>query len=140
MARNSDNLILLSEDPELRVSAEDADPRGWSVVDAAESERGRINDLVVSTETMKAVYFVVQLTDGRRVLLPASFARLAENEQQVIYDLLTPRLLEELPVFTSLPLTPREDARIYRAFTGHDPIMPDRSASADRRRRTAKPA
>jgi len=139
MARNSDNLVLLSDEPELRVSAEDADPRGWSVVDAAQSERGRVIDLVVSTETMKAVYFVVQLADGRKVLLPASVARLAENEQQVIYDLLTPRLLEELPVFTRLPLSSGEDARIYRAFTGHDPILPDRSASADRRRRTAKP-
>jgi len=130
------SLVLLSDDPDLRVSADDTDPTGWTVVDAIGQPRGTIIDLVVATDTMKVVYMLADTTDRRRVLFPAAVARLDPAQQLVIYDLLTPELLSELPDFMQLPLSDDEDARIHRAFTGRDPIAPDHTSSPDRRRAT----
>jgi len=133
-------LVLLSDEPDLRVAADDFDPRGWIVVDATGAERGQVTDLVVTIETMKVAYMVVRTIDGRRVLLPAGVARLHPTTRQVIFDLLTPELLDELPDFERLPLSADDDARIHRAFTGRDPIRPDHAASPDRRRHTRRSA
>lgn len=140
MVLKQGTLVLLSDDPDLRVAAEDFDPTGWVVVDATGAERGQVIDLVVAIETMKAAYMVARTNDGRSVLLPAGVARLHPATRQVIFDLLTPELLDELPDFERLPLSPDDDARIHRAFTGRDPIRPDHAASADRRRHARRSA
>lgn len=134
------SLILLSEHPELRVAGDDIDPTGWTLVDGEGEDCGTVVDLVVATDTMKVVYMLTAIAGERRVLLPATVARLDATHRFVIFDLLTPDLLGDLPGFVKLPLLDDEEARIVRAFTGREPIEPDMAASVDRRRSSRRSA
>lgn len=140
MTRNVRELILLSEHPDLRVAAEDVDPDGWPIVNAEAQECGQVTDLVVDSETMKAVYMLASLGDERHVLLPAAVARLDTTTKVVIFDLLTADILDDLPDFVRLPVHVDDEARIHRAFTGRDPIEPNETGSVDRRRRSRRSA
>ena len=54
----------MSELGDYRVSDEDPDPRGWSVVGRDGATIGRVEDLIVDTAAMKVRYLDIAVTDA----------------------------------------------------------------------------
>ena len=85
-----DRATLLSQLPDVGVTGDSPDVRGWAAVASDQQEIGKISDLLVDTDAMQARYLVVDLTNPRalghheaRVLVPASSTRLDEVEHKV---------------------------------------------------------
>jgi len=75
-----------------RVSDEDPDPRGWSVVGRDGATIGRVEDLIVDTAAMKVRYLEITVTDaassgGSRARIPASRVDLEPEQRIVVTDL-----------------------------------------------------
>jgi len=82
----------ISELGDYRVSDEDPDPRGWSVVGRDGTAIGRVEDLIVDTGAMKVRYLDVAVTGaatagGSRARIPASRVDLEPQQRTVITDL-----------------------------------------------------
>jgi uncharacterized protein (TIGR02271 family) len=82
----------ISELGDYRVSEEDPDPRGWSVVGRDGAAIGRVEDLIVDTDAMKVRYLDVAVTGaatagGSRARIPASRVDLEPQQRTVITDL-----------------------------------------------------
>jgi uncharacterized protein (TIGR02271 family) len=82
----------ISELGDYRVSEEDPDPRGWSVVGRDGTAIGRVEDLIVDTDAMKVRYLDVAVTGaatagGSRARIPASRVDLEPQQRTVITDL-----------------------------------------------------
>jgi uncharacterized protein (TIGR02271 family) len=82
----------LSELGDYRVSDEDPDPRGWSVVGREGGAIGRVEDLIVDTEAMKVRYLDITLTGaaaagGSRARIPAGRVDLEPEQRIVVTDL-----------------------------------------------------
>lgn len=98
------------------VAAGDADPRGWDVLAKDGRRLGRVDDLVVDTESMKARYLDVAIPGppaseaqaNRHVLVPASAVRIGEREraEKWIRVDATPEFVAR----TATPATPTAEA------------------------------
>ena len=82
----------MSELGDYRVSDEDPDPRGWSVVGRDGATIGRVNDLIVDTAAMKVRYLDIAVTDAAatgssRARIPASRVDLEPAQRTVVTDL-----------------------------------------------------
>jgi uncharacterized protein (TIGR02271 family) len=82
----------MSELGDYRVSDEDPDPRGWSVVGRDGATIGRVEDLIVDTAAMKVRYLDIAVTDaattgGSRARIPASRVDLEPVQRTVVTDL-----------------------------------------------------
>jgi uncharacterized protein (TIGR02271 family) len=82
----------MSELGDYRVSDEDPDPRGWSVVGRDGATIGRVEDLIVDTAAMKVRYLDVAVTDAAatgssRARIPASRVDLEPAQRTVVADL-----------------------------------------------------
>jgi len=82
----------MSELGDYRVSDEDPDPRGWSIVGRDGTTIGRVEDLIVDTAAMKVRYLDVAVTDaatagGSRARIPASRVDLEPAQRTVVTDL-----------------------------------------------------
>lgn len=87
--QHGDNgLTRLSGLNDYRVSSEDPDPRGWSVVTTTGTRVGEVEDLVVDTTAMKVRFFEVRLdraggTD-EIVVLPAEALDVSHGSREVL--------------------------------------------------------
>ena len=82
----------MSELGDYRVSDEDPDPRGWSVVGRDGAAIGRVEDLIVDTAAMKVRYLDIAVTDAAatgssRARIPASRVDLEPAQRTVVADL-----------------------------------------------------
>jgi uncharacterized protein (TIGR02271 family) len=82
----------MSELGDYRVSEEDPDPRGWSVVGRDGATIGRVEDLIVDTAAMKVRYLDIAVTDAAatgssRARIPASRVDLEPAQRTVVADL-----------------------------------------------------
>jgi uncharacterized protein (TIGR02271 family) len=82
----------MSELGDYRVSDEDPDPRGWSIVGRDGATIGRVEDLIVDTSAMKVRYLDVAVTDAAntgasRARIPASRVELEPAQRTVVTDL-----------------------------------------------------
>lgn len=82
----------MSELGDYRVSDEDPDPRGWSVVGRDGATIGRVEDLIVDTAAMKVRYLDIAVTDAAatgssRARIPASRVDLEPAQRTVVADL-----------------------------------------------------
>jgi len=82
----------ISDLGDYRVSEEDPDPRGWSVVGRDGTAIGRVEDLIVDTAAMKVRYLDITVTDaasagGNRARIPASRVDLEQEQRIVVTDL-----------------------------------------------------
>jgi hypothetical protein len=113
-------LASLGALPDYRVCAEDADPRGWPVIDFELTALGEIADLIVDLQGQTARYIVCATAgpDGRAVLIPIGFARLDRERCTVHLDFVTAADLAKLPTFTGLPLSENHTARLEEALIG----------------------
>jgi uncharacterized protein (TIGR02271 family) len=90
----------LSQLDDYRVSDEDPDPRGWSVVDRDGAAVGTVEDLIVDTDAMKVRYLEIVVADsaagrGGRARIPANRVDLDPDQRRVVTDLTR----AELPAF-----------------------------------------
>ena len=76
---NRDKLVAFSGMKNYRVSDEDPDVRGWSVVSREGRSFGTVRDMLVDPDRMKVEYFAVE--DG---LVPASSTEVDRNGRRVI--------------------------------------------------------
>ena len=82
----------ISELGDYRVSDEDPDPRGWSVVGRDGTDIGRVEDLIVDTAAMKVRYLDITVehaaaSGGSRARIPASRVDLDPEQRTVVTDL-----------------------------------------------------
>lgn len=82
----------LSELGDYRVSDEDPDPRGWSVVGRDGTTIGRVEDLIIDTGAMKVRYLDITVADGAtaggsRARIPAARVDLEPEQRTVVTDL-----------------------------------------------------
>jgi len=97
----------LSDLDDYKVAADDDDPRGWDVMDGSGEKIGKVDDLVVDPQVMKARYLDVELdedvlAEGRRsgrMLVPAGYARLDGSRERVFVDALHPADAASLPLY-----------------------------------------
>jgi uncharacterized protein (TIGR02271 family) len=82
----------LSELDDFRVSDEDPDPRGWSVIGRDGTVIGRVEDLIVDRDAMKVRYLDITVTaqataGGSRARIPVGRVDLQPDQQAVVTDL-----------------------------------------------------
>ncbi|MGQ0562292.1 MAG: hypothetical protein ACT443_10500 [Gemmatimonadota bacterium] len=127
-------LIALSEHPEYRVSAEDTDPRGWSVVDSDNVPAGIVEDLIIDAQALIARYMLCSIAhDARAVLIPTGFARLEEQDEIVHLEFVTVAELAALPGYRGLPLSAEFCTRMDEVLTGEPPSPAGRAKIVRRR-------
>jgi uncharacterized protein (TIGR02271 family) len=90
--RRGEHYARMSELDDYRVSDEDPDPRGWSVVGRDGATIGRVEDLIVDTDAMKVRYLDITVTDaattgGSRARIPADRVDLEPAQRTVVTDL-----------------------------------------------------
>ena len=80
---NPENLTPWSELNGQRVSDDDADVRGWTVIAGDGREIGRVRELLVDASRMKVEYFAVGDGSADDLLVPAGYARVDATNRQV---------------------------------------------------------
>ena len=120
-------LASLNSLADFRVSAEDVDPRGWPLLVGTGIPVADVDDLIVDPEAGKVCYLSCSLHPDRarisgreRVLIPIGYARLDEEEHEVIVDLIDEPDLSRLPPFRGLPVPDAMDAELHAVFTRED--------------------
>jgi photosynthetic reaction center H subunit len=93
--------------------------RGWGVLGAGGRRIGEVAELLVDTAAMKVRYLEVALADDladargkRRILIPIGYARLDEEDDQIIVDTLNPSSIAAMPAYTPGSITPDLEARL----------------------------
>jgi uncharacterized protein (TIGR02271 family) len=84
--RRGERYARLNELVDYRVSAEDPDPRGWTVVDQSAQPLGRVDDLIVDTDAMKVRYLEVDLAGmgSGRARIPTERVDVDRERQRVV--------------------------------------------------------
>ena len=116
-----------------RVSADDADPRGWAVVSCTAAAVATVRSLLVDTESLKVRYLIcVRTVDGSDIALPVSLARLDPGDKQVIFDLTDTSVFGQLPAYLG-SLNKETEDRIQELLIGEKLPEPPSHPSPDRR-------
>ncbi|MFC3692375.1 photosynthetic reaction center subunit H [Chenggangzhangella methanolivorans] len=68
-------IVPLRAAPDFHLAPEDPDPRGWPVVGGDRQVGGVVSDVWVDQSEYMIRYFEVELSGGRRALLPTPFAK-----------------------------------------------------------------
>jgi hypothetical protein len=120
-------LVALSDLPDYRICKDNADPRGWNVVDSNSVPVGVASDLIIDLQGLIARYIVCSVSRGtaREVLIPTGFARLDSDNRTVHLDFVTAIDVEGLPTHTGLPLSEEFSAQMETAITGTAPAAPE---------------
>lgn len=120
-------LAMISDLDDFEVAHEDPDPRDWEVTASDGRTIGWVRDLVVDTSAMKVRYLDVDVDEeslgatelrDRHILIPIGYARLNEDEDQVLVDAIASDDVQRLPAFEGLPLRRETEDRIHGIFTG----------------------
>ena len=104
------NLQRLSQLSDVEVGSDSPDVRGWDVTTDNDETIGKVDDLIVDLDRMKATYFLVDLSHATRgaakpewgeghVLVPAERARIEHAERRVHVNV-PPGSLGTLPRYT----------------------------------------
>lgn len=135
-------LVRLSDLDEHRVAKDHSDPRGWEVLSSEGRRVGKVVELLVDPDVLRARYLDVRVDEkeldmepvDRHILLPVDQVRLRDGKK-VEVDGLTRSDFRDYPVYSGLPLKEEEERRL-RGFFG-DGARRDTAerASDDRARR-----
>ena len=111
-------LVSLNDSGEFEVADDDQDPRGWQVAMSDGRLVGKVDDLILDTETMKVRYLDIDLDRrvgrddaDRHVLLPVKLAQVGERHERVTVSAQSSEALERAPAYRSLPVPPDYDER-----------------------------
>lgn len=121
----TNRLSSIEELEDFEVAEGDPDPRGWEVLGADGQRIGAVEDLIVDTTAMKVRYLDCNVdeerlgldTTNRHVLIPVGFARLDEEDNQVVVDRISSQDVGDLPAFSGLPLARDDENALLNRFT-----------------------
>lgn len=127
-----DRVVPLDELDDYTVAEGDPDVRGWDVLSADGRKIGEVDNLLVDTAAMKVRYLevdvdrdILQGSGDRHILVPIGYARLHEEDDQVLVDTLNSSDVMGLPEYHQAPLTREYESsvreRFDRGFTGAGP-------------------
>lgn len=127
-----DRVVPLDELDDYTVAEGDPDVRGWDVLSADGRKIGEVDNLLVDTGAMKVRYLEVEVdreilqgSGDRHILVPIGYARLHEEDDQVLVDTLNSSDVMGLPEYHQAPLTREYESsvreRFDRGFTGAGP-------------------
>jgi sporulation protein YlmC with PRC-barrel domain len=127
MANEMDRVVPLDELDDYEVAEGDPDVRGWEVLSADGRKIGEVDNLLVDTAAMKVRYLDVDVDDemmagneDRHILIPIGYARLHEDDDQVLVDTLNSTDVRTLPAYTHEPLTRDYESSVRERFdTGY---------------------
>lgn len=116
-------LVRLSDLDEHRVAKEHSDPRGWEVLSSEGRRVGKVVELLVDPDVLRARYLDVRVDEkeldmepvDRHILLPVDRVRLRDGKK-VEVDRLTRRDFRDYPVYNGLPLKDEEERRLRTTF------------------------
>ena len=117
-------LAPLSSLPDFRIARHDPDPRGWTVLAADGRKIGSIDELIVDTRAMKVRYLVCRVNEEalgldrqhRHILIPVGYARLDEDNHNVLLDTIPSSAIAEMPVYSGEQLTRELEAEVLAAY------------------------
>lgn len=118
----SGQLERLDELEDYKVAEHDADPRGWTVIDARGNELGKIDDLIADTGIMKVRYLTMKvdrnlMSEDREVLIPVGYAALERDHRRVRVDSLDAERVRSLPAYTGGAIDRDFEDRLNRSFS-----------------------
>lgn len=120
-------LVSLNDSGEFEVAEDDQDPRGWEVAMSDGRLVGKVDDLILDTETMKVRYLDIDLDPAvgrddqeRHVLLPVKLAQVGELQARVTVSGLSSEALARVPVCRSLPVPSDYDERFSQLGSSGD--------------------
>lgn len=116
-------LVRLSDLDEHRVAKDHSDPRGWEVLSSEGRRVGKVVELLVDPDVLRARYLDVRVDEkeldmepvDRHILLPLDHVRLRDGKK-VEVDRLTRSDLRDYPVYNGLPLKEEEERRLRSVF------------------------
>ncbi len=138
MDRRTDRVVPLERLRDFDVAEGDPDVRGWDVIAGDRRRIGEVGELLIDTDAMKVRYLDVVLDEeavaetepgDRHILIPIGYARLREDEDQVIVPELDSERLRSIPPYEDESLT-REYETALRRHLGDGPAdrAPDGSS------------
>lgn len=132
----NDRIVPLDDLDDFEVAEGNPDVRGWDVIARDGRRIGEVDELLVDTETLKVRYLDVDLdhdllagsNEDRHVLIPIGYARLDEDDDQVLVDGLASSDVATLPVYAQEPLTHDFEMSVVQRF---DPEFTAPTAQTD---------
>lgn len=122
--RNDRHLFKLTELDDYKVSGEDPDVRGWSILDRDRNEFGRIEELIVDPEKEKVRYLDVVPNTKQSVdegdlhmLIPVGAARIVNDENKVIVDGIDRARLDSYPMYRGDYISRDTELLVVESFT-----------------------
>lgn len=123
MANEMNRIVPLDDLEDFEVAEGEPDVRGWEVLSADGDRIGEVDQLLVDTNAMKVRYLDVDLEndiigtdEDRHALIPIGFARLDEDNDQVIVDNLRTSDVPSLPPYGHEPITREHETEVRRVF------------------------
>lgn len=123
MANELDRVVPLDELDDFKVAEGDPDVRGWEVLSADGRKIGEVDNLLVDTAAMKVRYLDVDLENDliegdrdRHILIPIGYARLHEDDDQILVDSLKSTDVRTIPEYKHEPLTRDYETNVRQRF------------------------
>jgi sporulation protein YlmC with PRC-barrel domain len=112
--RGTHEFTRLSGLRDWKIAEGEPDIRGWKVTDKSDKEIGKIDDLLVNTDSGEAAYAIVEYggflgLNEKKTLIPLNYLRISRADQRVIFP-------EDSARFKDAPEY-RDDVRDYNQFS-----------------------
>lgn len=124
MADDLNRVVPLDELDDYKVAEGDPDVRGWEVISSDGTTIGEVSQLLVDRSAMKVRYLDVDLRNDalegadrdRHILVPIGYARLHEEDDQVLIDQMDSTRIRALPAYAREPVTREFEATLVKAY------------------------
>src|SRR3954470_13168239 len=81
---NQDRLVAFSDMKNFKVSDEDPDVRGWTVVDGEGHSHGTVRDMLIDRDRLKVEYFTVEGDGNQTGVVDAGSARVDRDGRRLV--------------------------------------------------------
>lgn len=122
-----DRLVPLSDLSDFKVAKEDPDARGWKVIGADGQRIGKVKDLIVDPQALKARYLAVEVDRklfnedyDRHLLVPIGAATLDREDDKVFVPFIDRNSIAGYPVYQGGPITEEYEYAVREAILGPD--------------------
>jgi photosynthetic reaction center H subunit len=123
-------LVPLHDLKDFKVAKEDPDARGWKVIGADGEKFGKVKDLIVDPQAMKARYLSVEvdrrllnIDENRELLVPIGAATLDREDDKVFVPFIDRNSIGSYPAYQGGVITDDYEYAVREAITnpGQDP-------------------
>ncbi len=124
MDSSKEQIVPFDELDDFEIAEGDPDVRGWDVMSSDGKKIGEVDNLLIDTGAMKVRYLDVDIddsllndaNDNRHILVPIGYARLDEENDQVMVDTLHSGSIMGLPAYTHAPLTREFETEVRQSY------------------------